>query len=236
MINTAIQKARNIPRLVAIQKKADHMKQTRRPVFAVTWDPRLPRISSIQLKHWRTMCSQDPRLAEVYKEPPLTVFKRQKNVRDHLIRAKLPPLVRSYPRGLTKGMNKCCKSCVICPFVSERKHIKTSKFTWQINSQVNCQTRNMVYMIECIKENCKERYIGESERTLHDRISEHVRYLRTNKEATGEHFNKQGHTLGDIRTTIIEKVQNQDYLYRKERESHHIRIFNTFYKGIKRTH
>ena len=38
MINTAIQKARNVPRLVAIQKKAAHMKQTRRPVFAVTWD------------------------------------------------------------------------------------------------------------------------------------------------------------------------------------------------------
>ena len=51
-------------------------------------------------------------------------------------------------------------------------------------------------MIECIKKNCKDRYIGQSEITLHDRISEHGGYIGINKEATGEHFDKPGHTLG----------------------------------------
>ena len=56
----------------------------------------------------------------------------------------------------------------------------------------------------------------------------------TNKEATGEHCNKEGHTLGGMTVTVIEKVRNQDPLYRKEREARHVRRFNTFYKGINR--
>ena len=36
-------------------------------------------------------------------------------------------------------------------------------------------------MIECNLETCKEKYIGESERTLKDRISEHIGYIRTKK-------------------------------------------------------
>ena len=67
-------------------------------------------------------------------------------------------------------------------------------------------------MIQCTKENCQLRYIGESERALYERLSEHIGYIRTNKEATGEHFNTEGHTLGDMRPTIIEKVKSQDPL------------------------
>ena len=35
-----------------------------------------------------------------------------------------------------------------------------------------------------------------------------------------------------MKVTIIEKVLKQDELYRKERETLHIRKFNTFYDGI----
>ena len=90
-------------------------------------------------------------------------------------------------------------------------------------------------MIQCTKEICQQRSIGESERTLHDRISEHVGYIRTNRESTGHNFNEPGHSLSDMKVSIIEKVNSQDRLYRKERESLHIRQFNTYYKGINRT-
>ena len=94
---------------------------------------------------------------------------------------------------------------------------------------VNCHSRNM---IPCTTENCQLRYIGESECSLYDRLSEHIGYIRTNKEAPGKHFNKEGHTLRDIRATVIEKVKSQEPIYRKKREAHHIRRFNTFFKGI----
>ena len=36
-------------------------------------------------------------------------------------------------------------------------------------------------MIECNIDECKQRYIGESERIPKDRISEHIGYIRTRK-------------------------------------------------------
>ena len=91
-------------------------------------------------------------------------------------------------------------------------------------------------MIKCTNDKCKSRCIGESERSLHDRISQHVFFLHTNKkEATGDHFNQPGHTHGDMRAIIIVQVKSQDYLYRKKQESNHIQRFNTFYNGINET-
>ena len=74
-VDSAIHRARNIPREVTLKKKYKY-KKGERPVFAIAFDPRLPTIPSIQAKHWRAMVSQDNYLAEVFPEPPLTGFKR----------------------------------------------------------------------------------------------------------------------------------------------------------------
>ena len=53
-ISSAIDRARKIPRQVAL-KRVLRRQTEKRPVFAVTYDPRLPPIQSIQAKHWRAM-------------------------------------------------------------------------------------------------------------------------------------------------------------------------------------
>ena len=74
-------------------------------------------------------------------------------------------------------------------------------------------------MIECQKQFCKQKYIGETERELRERISEHRGYIYNKilSQATGAHFNLPGHSLSDMMVTILEKVKSQDELYRKER-------------------
>ena len=64
-INSAIDRARGIPRNIALRRVLKK-KEDRRPVFALTYDPRMPPIQTIQAKHWRSMVSEDPYLAEVY--------------------------------------------------------------------------------------------------------------------------------------------------------------------------
>ena len=90
----------------------------------------------------------------------------------------------------------------------------------------------MVYLIECAK--CKLQYIGETERSLKERISEHKGYIRTKKinQPILEHFNLRGHDLEDLKVTILEKVKHPEEQYRKEREKYLIRKFNTFYRGL----
>ena len=79
MVEAAIVKAKAIPRHIAL-KQVIKNKQSRRSVFVVSWDPRLPSINAIQQKHWRAMITLDPYLKEVFPYPPMTAYKRQKKI------------------------------------------------------------------------------------------------------------------------------------------------------------
>ena len=196
------------------------------------YDPRLPALPSIMKKHWRTMVENDPHLKEAFPLPPLVAYKRPPNIRDKLIRAKVPPTEQRPKRNIV-GMTKC-RNCPICPFIMEGKTVKStaSKFSIDINKPVNCQSRNILYCIQC--DRCRVQYIGESERTLQERFSEHKGYAQNNKsnKSTGEHFSQRGHRISDMKVTIIEKMFNSDPAFRKEREKFYIMKMNSKYKGL----
>ena len=180
------------------------------------------------------MSSQDPYLREAFPLPPILAYKRQTNLGDLLIRAKVPPKERIHPKRRQNGMTKCKQNGLICPYIKQGKIVKGSNFEWHINSEVNCQSRNIVYCIQCNKEKCKQIYIGETHKRLFDRFSEHLGYVRTKKinKATGEHYNQPGHSASNMTVTILEKVKSTDWQYRKEREKYLIQKFNSFYSGV----
>ena len=150
MIIAATDRARAIPRHVALRRV--NRKQTdRRPVFALTYDPRLPSIQSMQAKHWRSMVTQDPYLSEVFAQPPLTAYRRQRNIRDHLIRAKVPSDPKLHPERRQRGMKKCGRNCTACPYIREVKSLRVNNTEWKINQSLNCEISNCIYMIECKK-------------------------------------------------------------------------------------
>ena len=71
MIDAAISRARSIPRAEAIKKVIrDNTQSNKRPVFVVSWDPRLPSIPAITQKSWCSMATQDPYLGEVFPSLP----------------------------------------------------------------------------------------------------------------------------------------------------------------------
>ena len=179
------------------------------------------------------MVSQDPYMAEVFPLPPLTAYKRQKNIKDFIIKAKVIQNKRNNKRYI-KGMKKCGKSCGACPYIQEGNLIKCEKFTWKISKPINCESKNTVYMIQCTKERCNKNYIGETNRALKQRFLEHKRYVdnKITTQATGEHFNLPGHSRNNMKITIIEQVKKQDQSYRKEREKYFIKKFNPVYQGI----
>lgn len=236
LVDSALARAKAIPRKIAL--KTVQKKTTKnRPVFAIKFDPRLPAISSIQAKHWRSMTSQDEYLSSVFTQPPLTAYRRQMNLRNYLIKSKLPPMKIHDSREI-KGMTKCNKThCTACPYIKSGRKVKINeKLTWNINKKVNCESFNVIYLLECEKSRCRMRYIGTTSRLFKFRLAEHRGYI-TNKvtsKATGFHFNLPGHSLANMKATVIEQVNTKDEEYRKEREKYFIRKFNTFYQGMNR--
>ena len=100
-VESAIKRARNVPRQ-SLLKPVLKPEVNSRPVFAVTFDPRTPPFPSVLAKHWRAMTSQDAHLAQVFPLPPLVAYKRQRNIRDRLIRAQVPKVIQRYPRRQQK--------------------------------------------------------------------------------------------------------------------------------------
>ena len=140
IIQNAIQRARAVPRPEAL-RKVERTKVTKRPVFVIGYDPRLPSITQIINRHWRTM-QQDPYMAEIFPQLPLVTYKRPPNVKDKLIRAKIPDSPPTRPKRILPGMKKRNK-CPICPFVQVGTKVKATQnsYTAKINEEVNARPK-----------------------------------------------------------------------------------------------
>lgn len=129
---------------------------------------------------------------------------------------------------------KKCQKCPICPFVRTGQIAKSAQSDYRVDikQSVNCQTKNVFYLLGCKK--CPSQYIGETSRTLQERFSEHLGYVKNNKtnKATGEHFCSKGHKQSDMEIMVLEKLYNTSEQFRKQREKMFIQNFNTKHKGM----
>ena len=106
--------------------------------------------------------------------------------------------------------------------IQYRKEIKVdSKSTWKIMKKMSCSTYNIVYMLECQKSNCKQRYIGSTGRELKHRLADHRGYIQNQvtSRATGAHWNLPGHSLADLRVSVLEQCKKSLEEYRLERKN-----------------
>ena len=183
------------------------------------------------------MQSQDNYLAKYLSQPPLTAYRRQTNIRNLLIKSQIPPKPKPYPDKNNRVMTNCGKACTACPYIQYGKEIKIdSQSTWQITRKMSCSTFNIIYLLECQKENCRQRYIGNTGRQLKLRLGDHRGYIlnQVTSRATGAHWNLPGHSLADLRVTSLQQCRNKSEEYRLEREKYFIRKFHTFNEGINR--
>ena len=89
------------------------------------------------------MVASDQCTAQVFPEPPLTAFRRQKNIGEYLIRGKVPQPISRSKRDIKRNYK----------MQQVMSRVETDNFTWKITQPVNCETESCVYMIECNKEN-----------------------------------------------------------------------------------
>ena len=180
------------------------------------------------------MTSHGNHLKQCFQQPSIVAYRRFKNLRDHLIRAKLTKKRKSTRQK--NGYRDCHQGCQLC-----WHSVKTSTHkchhngkTWSIFAPIDCNTTNVIYKLLCKK--CRDFcYIGE---TKSERIAEHRGYILQKKtnQVTGHHFNMPGHTEADLQVVGIERVLPLgDPLIRKSRESYWInQYFSTKYGQNKR--
>ena len=133
-------------------------------------------------------------------------------------------------------MKKCNQPrCEACPFILEGKEVKSPfcATSVKINAALDCNCKNIVYGVFCEKENCRQLYIGKTERKLKERLSEHKGSVRRKeKNVIGVHFNGPGHSVENLKISAIEKVYARGEEIILKRESLWINLFEAEYQGL----
>ena len=196
------------------------------------------------------MIDTDSRLKSVFSKPPKVCFKRPPNIKDMICRAKLPPK-RSYRTRVKKpGYRRCDKpTCRLCPYSGlEPSQVResTSFFeeTVAISSVIDCQTQNLLYKLECTKQECVTSeipsiYLGETSKSAEVRTVGHLNTILQNYHAStrtpvGLHFQSAGHSHTDLQVTPFERIYSRNAHVRKAREAYMIDKFQLLTKGLNR--
>lgn len=213
-INTQINKAKLQDRNTLLKYK-EKSPMNRIPCV-VTYNRRLPNIKDAIHKHW-DLLKLNEKLEPAFQEKPFMAFKRSKNLRD-LIGQKTIVNGRLQRRKNVRDQKGWCSPCnshgnnLCCRHVRNTNQFVSNitRETYKIHHRVNCRSKFVIYLMECIK--CKIQYIGKSEPTMNIRINKH-RDDVTREDAIQvcQHFNQTSHNFEDhARFTIIETLKDQN--------------------------
>ena len=126
--------------------------------------------------------------------------------------------------------------CTTCPYIDPSTVLHAPKRDQRITRPFTCRSTNLVYAVTCTK--CPKIYIGETERTLHDRFDEHKKDTEKKdpNKSVAVHFNLPGHGVEHMRVRGIWQMRS-DTIDRKNMETHLIDLLGTYFPdGLNRRH
>ena len=160
-----------------------------------------------------------------YRSPPIVAYRRPPNLRDRVIRT-----VHSQIKETYEGNSWCnqlhCKTCSHMR-TGTTFHSTTTSERFKVKVMANCQTKNVVYVIECTK--CSIQYVGETENAVHVRLTGHWSDIRHKcmEEPVTNHFNSVDHPIKDLTFVVIEAIHREHTEYRRRKESHWIQMIRS---------
>ena len=157
--------------------------------IVLTYNLTNPDIIGLVTKFWPIL-QTSVKGAILFKDPPVRAFRRSPNLRDHLVKAALKsntPKTTPYPQQFCKKQD-----CQTCKSIKRRDKLPQNNREYKLAKDVNCQTNNVVYLLECTR--CKKQYVGETKRNFLTRFKEHLADIRHNRDTpVAKHFNLNSH-------------------------------------------
>ncbi|XP_045178135.2 uncharacterized protein LOC123538232 [Mercenaria mercenaria] len=195
-------------------QKLKKEKMKRVPVV-VTYSRHLPNLHNIVRKHMNTLHKSE-RMKHIFSDTPIVAYRRDTNISDLLVHGKTNKVMKQYQTGDLKP--RCYGKCVVCEMIDKGRHNNDKAIAARIERTQTCQAWNLVYGINCIQ--CdKIVYIGETSRSLKERLREHEADIRLKRtKPVAEHFNTPGHSIGDVGVSVLEHMKENSRYYRQIKE------------------
>ena len=174
-------------------------------ILVTTYNPGFNGLNKVVTKNWDVLGKSCSTRA-IHRTPILNAFRRPKNLKDLLVRAKLRSNLDPVPNS-----NKCLRpnSCRYCPKLNTDGRIlcSASGRTYMCKYNVSCCSSNLIYCITCKR--CGIQYVGQTKRELKMRFTTHFANISKNDPDSeiARHFNGAYHQgLDDVTIHIVDFV------------------------------
>ena len=201
IIESANENAHSIHREDILMPSSKKFSPDRNP-FILLFHASIYPLRRIILKHYKTLLT-DQDTKDIFKLLPITSYKRERNLCNHLDRASEPQSLIFSDAGTFSYKRRRCNTCKFetnCSAI----HIIGPKGPFNVTKPFTCISKNIVHGIICKR--CNIIYIGETGRLLADRITEHIRSIQNNFSGfpVAQTFNPPSHhSLNDFSVTGI---------------------------------
>ena len=243
LLEAAITKVANMPRGDTLSYRGKTQSQERVPVV-ITHNPTHPPLGR-WLKELMPTLHQNRRMKKAVPHPPIIGERNCHNLRRILMPTKPPKIPEKQEEP---GCYKCsAKRCIVCQIHLQEtikfRSVRTGQ-SFTIRTRGTCKSTNLVYLIDCAK--CGDtQYVGETGQTLQRRFHAHRSSIGVNPESRNQaaptrgvgvpqntatnsrfnqdtlvarHFQGPGHSVLDMRVTLIEVMEAVDTTTRRARE------------------
>ena len=138
-------------------------------------------------------------------------FRRCRNLRDHLVRAALPPPPPENGVNTPPLHDNTCRRefCLYCNKLNRSGNITSvlNNRRYRTRTNVSCRCTNIIYAIKCLR--CGKIYVGQTKRRLMDRLMEHFRNIRQQcrTHIVGRHYTSNTHEgVDDVEVFVLEFI------------------------------
>ena len=223
-IDAAIKKATAISRPQALQrKKTAQNSHSNRIPFVLTFNPRLPEISTI-LKTYFPILQSSEKCKKAIPHVPFVSYRKPPNLRNLLVRARMRSTTPQH-KGFEPCLSSRCKTC--------GSSVATSSFTSHHNNKhffilhhITCSSTKLIYLITCTL--CGKQYVGQTEQTLRQRMNGHRHCILNDRDTpVSRHFNLPDHSFIHLQVIGIDHVPGTDTHGRMNKETFWIHALGT---------
>ena len=225
-LQQALTKARNLPRTDVLKYKTREINS--RVPFVITHHPSNPPLRK-WLKEHQPMLHTSARMKKAMPVTPVVGERNPKSIRNIAMPSTLPQVISTKDQA---GVKKCTGTCVVCrEHLVETKHFSSDNTgeVFTVRHSLTCASENIIYLLFCSQ--CQgAQYVGETRNPLKKRFYLHRSHIQQNVGThVTRHFNRDGHSLQDMKCLPIEQVLSNSHSVRHSREQFWIRKLKTMY-------
>jgi hypothetical protein len=228
LIEEAMIQVRRLDRTELLKTSTKSKEDTNSNFFLVTtFSPHSNPVKDIVQENW-TILGKTNTTSPLYSKEIIFGHRRNKNLRDILVRAKLPEK-QNKPRLTSEDpitpQHSCIaiRQCRYCPTLDHTGSITSyhNHRTYNTKIHISCKSNNLIYCITC--KHCNLQYVGQTSNAISERFKMHFQNIKSAQDIQrgtkpppkskkddpiGRHFTSPGHSgISDIHIHVLEFIK-----------------------------